>query len=81
MRFGAGADMIGPEYRPDLLTQAGDPTLSDVPYGPEYNPVLLFLDTHKWWLIGGGAVFLLAGGSILGLSITKKKFSGRRRRR
>lgn len=89
--FGAGAPAggamldqgvtYGPEYRPDLLLQtAGN---ADGPMlGPDYNPTLLFLDTYKWPLIAGGAaLFLLAGGSILGIALKKKRKMGRYHRR
>lgn len=70
--FGEGEEgpAYGPEYRPDLLGPD---------YGPEYRPAELFLSQYKWWLVGGGVgLFLLAGGSILGLSLRKR--SSRRRR-
>lgn len=42
--------------------------------GPEYRPTELWLSANKWWLIGGGVgLFLLAGGSILGLSLRKRR--------
>lgn len=70
--LGAGDEVYGPEYRPELLAPAG------AEYGPEYRPAELWLSANKWWLIGGGVgLFLLAGGSILGLSLRKR----RRRRR
>lgn len=76
--FAAGAEA---SYQPDYATTAGDtpaPLLSDVPYGPAYEPVSMFWDQYKWWVVGGGVgLFLLAGGSILGLSLRKKH---RRRR-
>lgn len=68
MRRFASGEVYGPEYRPELLGPTGPE------YGPVYNPTLLWLEEHKWHLIGGGAaLFLLAGGSILGLSLRKKK--------
>ncbi len=68
----------GPEYRPDLMVNAGNPSENYQPYGPVYDPVQLFLEQYKWWLVGGGVgLFLLAGGSILGLSLKKRRRSRR----
>lgn len=48
-------------------------------YGPSYEPAQDFLLQYKWYLVAGaGALFLLAGGSILGLSLRKKRRRGRR---
>lgn len=74
-RFSAGEAVYGPEYRPELLGQV-EPTGPVL--GPEYRPTELFLSEYKWWLVGGGVgLFLLAGGSILGLSLRKRKRSRR----
>lgn len=72
MRYGQGSGpVLGPVYDPDQLT-IGDPNAT--PLGPEYNPTELFIDTYKWWLIGGGiGLFLLAGGSVLGISLKRRK--------
>lgn len=73
-----GDQPYGPVYRPDLMVSAGDPSMSDQPYGPVYDPVQLFLEQYKWWLVGGGVgLFLLAGGSILGISLKKRRRSRR----
>jgi hypothetical protein len=76
----------GPEYRPELLDTGTPYTYLERPtsgagaaYGPEYRPTELWLSANKWWLIGGGVgLFLLAGGSLLGFSMHKKKRRSRR---
>ena len=64
-------------YNPNIaLAPPGSiPYYLEAPTGPGLGALL---SEYKWWLIGGGAgLFLLAGGSILGLSLRKKR-KGRR---
>jgi hypothetical protein len=91
-RFSAGE----PGYRLDLETTSGyipdsggihtsedvpAPLLSDKAYGPTHEPAYDWFLQNKWWVIGGGVgLFLLAGGSILGLSLSKMGRYHRRRR-
>lgn len=81
MRFGAGAEA---SYQPSSVTAGDIPTsgMTDVPYGPTYEPAYDWFLQNKWWVIGGGVgLFLLAGGSILGLSLRKRRKMGRYHRR
>jgi hypothetical protein len=88
-RFGAGVEApfnADPTtfWAPSIKTTSGDtPTsgMTDVPYGPSYEPAYDTFLQYKWWIIGGGVgLFLLAGGSILGLSLRKRRKMGSHRR-
>jgi len=84
--FGAGMlDQRVPRgFDQTASVTAGDiPTagVTDVPYGPSYEPAYDTFLQYKWWIIGGGVgLFLLAGGSILGLSLRKRRKMGSHRR-
>lgn len=82
---GAPADSSGDTPTSGLYDQPLGPVAPppptyayDTPIGPSYEPQQDWLLQNKWYLLAGaGAVFLLAGGSILGLSLRKKR-RGRR---
>lgn len=92
MRFGAGAGgdvpssgwydaPIGPQ---PLAVQGAEygpvqPSMFIDPISGISMDVPAFLDRYKWWLIGAGAGFLLAGGSILGLSLRRRRKKRSRR--
>lgn len=88
MRFGEGGSEIPwylarptPEPHVDASWAPYDPNIAlategSVPYYLEAPPLVAagdFLSQYKWWLVGGGVAFLLAGGSILGLSLRRRK--------
>lgn len=96
MRFGEGGNEIpyylarpgsAPAAVPELWAPY-DPNIAlapagSVPYYLEAPPLVAagdFFSQYKWWLVGGGVAFLLAGGSILGLSLRRLSLRRKKRR-